>query len=204
MTARSYDSSNGNKYLYNGKELQDDLGLDWYDYGARFYDPSLGRFFSQDAFAEKYIDFSPYQYGANNPILFIDVNGDSLANPNKIVINNKKIVRNVRVLNQQVAKRTGLENSDFLIEITVDGEGKVTNELLDQIAKDLGFTYTKKDYEDGHIHIQLSQSDSENNLTTEDKNKPTNKELNKKLTKKELKESGKADRKAWKRFLENQ
>ncbi len=41
------------------------------------YDPALGRFHTQDAFAEKYLNFSPYQYAANNPILFIDVNGDS-------------------------------------------------------------------------------------------------------------------------------
>jgi RHS repeat-associated protein len=67
-----------NKYLYNGKELQDDFDLGWYDYGARFYDPALGRFHTKDRFTEKYIDFSPYQYAANNPIMFIDVNGDSL------------------------------------------------------------------------------------------------------------------------------
>jgi len=50
----------------------------WLDYGARFYDPVLGRFHTQDRFSEKYLDFTPYQYAANNPILYIDVNGDSI------------------------------------------------------------------------------------------------------------------------------
>jgi RHS repeat-associated protein len=62
--------------LYNGKELQEETGN--YDYGWRRYDPAIGRFFTQDRFSEKYYDFSPYQYAANNPIKFIDVNGDSL------------------------------------------------------------------------------------------------------------------------------
>ncbi|BDD02416.1 RHS repeat-associated core domain-containing protein [Persicobacter psychrovividus] len=47
-----------------------------YYYGARYYDAQIGRFFTQDRFAEKYLDFTPYQYGANNPIKIIDVNGD--------------------------------------------------------------------------------------------------------------------------------
>jgi hypothetical protein len=42
------------------------------------YDPTIGRFNRTDRFAEKYTSLSPYQYGANNPILYIDINGDSL------------------------------------------------------------------------------------------------------------------------------
>ncbi len=68
-----------NAYTYNGKEYQDELGLGWHDYGARMYDASIGRFFVQDRFAEKYYSMSPYQYAANNPILLVDINGDSVS-----------------------------------------------------------------------------------------------------------------------------
>ncbi len=66
------------KKNYNGKEFQDELGLNWHDYGARNYDAALGRFMNIDRFAENYFAINPYQYTLNNPILFIDINGDCI------------------------------------------------------------------------------------------------------------------------------
>lgn len=72
-----------NKFLYNGKELQSDLDLDWYDYGARMYDAAIGRWHSVDPLAEKFESWTPYKYGLDNPIRFIDMYGLSEGDPNE-------------------------------------------------------------------------------------------------------------------------
>ncbi len=72
------DREFNNKYLWSGKERQTDLNLNWDDFGWRNYDPALGRFHTQDRFADKYHPMTPYQYAANNPTNLIDVNGDSI------------------------------------------------------------------------------------------------------------------------------
>lgn len=66
------------KYKYNGKEFNDELGLNWYDYGARNYEASLGRWFVIDALAndEMQIDKSPYSYAWNRPIEVTDPDGN--------------------------------------------------------------------------------------------------------------------------------
>lgn len=72
-----FSSSNNpvQPYKYNGKELDRKNGLNWYDYGARMYDPMLGRWHTVDPMAEKYYSASPYNYCGNNPVNGVDPDG---------------------------------------------------------------------------------------------------------------------------------
>ncbi|AWG24521.1 DUF6443 domain-containing protein [Flavobacterium kingsejongi] len=63
------------EYKYNGKELQREFGLNMYDYGARNYDPAIGRWMNMDPLAENHHENNPYMYANNNPIIFVDPDG---------------------------------------------------------------------------------------------------------------------------------
>ena len=119
-------TGNTQPYKYNGKELDTKKGLNWYDYGARHYDAALGRFTTNDRFAEKYYSMSPYQYGANNPVNNIDVNGDTIVvnpNPNGLIDNVKmffgfdtKYQKDVKADLQQL-KKDDKEIGEMIIEL---------------------------------------------------------------------------------------
>ena len=71
-----------NRFRYNSKEEQSSLyptavrnAISYIDYGARQYDPVLGRWFAQDPLSDKYYGISPYAFCAGNPVKYLDPDG---------------------------------------------------------------------------------------------------------------------------------
>ena len=77
-TGKSIYQKNAMPFIFQPESDVELDGMDWYDYGARFYDPSLGRWHVIDNKAEKYYFTTPYTYGINNPIRFIDPDGNEI------------------------------------------------------------------------------------------------------------------------------
>jgi RHS repeat-associated protein len=74
---------NGNRFAYGGKERLEQMNLGLLDFGARNLDKALGRWLGVDPMASKMPEWSPYSYGFNNPLRFIDPDGQA---PDDIIL----------------------------------------------------------------------------------------------------------------------
>jgi len=81
-------NSNSYKYGFNGKENDNEVkGTgNSLDFGARLYDPRLGKWLSIDPYSSSYPDMSPYTGMGNNPIYFIDPTGGFLIDVHKRIV----------------------------------------------------------------------------------------------------------------------
>ncbi|WP_430408592.1 polymorphic toxin type 44 domain-containing protein [Kordia sp.] len=69
------NGTENNYHTYVGKERNESLDYNMLEMDWRHYDPALGRFNVIDALADSFVENTPYHYGYNNPISFIDPTG---------------------------------------------------------------------------------------------------------------------------------
>jgi RHS repeat-associated protein len=130
--------------LYTGKELVLRNHLEYLDYGARYYDPQIGRWHAVDPLAEKRVEWTNYNSMRCNPIINIDLDG---ALDTDFKDKNGDLIQHIEDGSNAVFQLTGKKRSEEYYEFTgydekQGGENEVNVESAIKGAQD----YTRENY----------------------------------------------------------
>lgn len=143
MSDRSY-KVDSYRYGFNGKENDSDFGNKQViqDYGFRLYNPSLGKFLSEDPLSPKYPWYTPYQFAGNKPIEFIDLDGLEEAKPdnNSGVSDGNRSLSNLNYIEIAYILFNAdnaliLNKSDGALAISADLTGALNKHFAESVVK---------------------------------------------------------------------
>ena len=150
------------RYKFTGKEQDNELGLGWYYFGARYYDPSIGRWLTVDPLANNKPWLTPYHYCSNNPINRFDPDGKDdwiISNKKNVTLKNIGTVYFKSGTNRII---TNDENGNLkikTIKIVDYSKIKFRTNLGDGIeVEETGHVYTYED--DGETKTHMSVVDN--------------------------------------------